>query len=159
MDDDDFLTQLIFSFDSSLKARKKTFSNRKLPFKSPTVDALLDAGFFYLKEDSVQCWACAIVLDGWEPDDDPLEEHKKHSPDCPSFNLSSRNNPTLEEYLEIRLARFKSDILKNYFPYAQHKLLSRLQGVTDEVLGVSEKIKKEKKGSLRTSSRLNSSNH
>lgn len=32
--------------------------------------------------DSVRCFTCNKFLDGWEPNDDPLEEHKKHSKDC-----------------------------------------------------------------------------
>ena len=161
MDDNEFLTELIFSFDCTLEKRRLTFSHSKLPFKSPSVEALLDAGFYHLKEDAVQCWGCSIVLDGWEPHDDPIEEHRKHSPDCPIFNLSDRNNPTAEEILEIKVARFRTDILKNYIPYTLSKHQRRLQCSREEVLGVKEKFKKgkdlplQRQASVRTKSKRN----
>lgn len=37
--------------------------------------------------DGVTCFYCTLSLDGWEPKDDPLAEHKKRRPDCPFFAL------------------------------------------------------------------------
>ena len=144
MDDNELLTQLIFSFDSTLENRRLTFFHVKLPFRSPTVGSLLDAGFYYFKDDAVQCWACSIVLDGWEPDDDPIKEHKKHSPHCPIFDLSDRNNPTAEEIFYIKVIRFRNDVLKNYIPYTLSKHQERLQCATKEVLESKEALKRGK---------------
>ncbi|GAB7366251.1 hypothetical protein MBLNU230_g7809t1 [Neophaeotheca triangularis] len=38
-------------------------------------------------EDGVTCFYCNLSLDGWEPKDDPLEEHKRRSPECPFYTL------------------------------------------------------------------------
>ena len=141
MDDDEFLSQLVFSSNSSLSRRKNTFLNAKLPFKSPTVDSLVDAGFYYQNEDAVQCWACGIVLDGWEPDDDPLDQHKEHSPDCPIFSLPDRNNPTVKELIQIRVALFKQDTIKNYVPYAILKYQDKMQSVKESFAVVTKRLK------------------
>ena len=37
--------------------------------------------------DGVTCFYCTLSLDGWEPKDDPLHEHKRRSPDCIFFAL------------------------------------------------------------------------
>lgn len=41
-------------------------------------------------EDGVTCFYCNLSLDGWEPKDDPLEEHRRRSPECPFFALIDR---------------------------------------------------------------------
>ena len=41
--------------------------------------------------DGVTCFYCALSLDGWEPKDDPLQEHRKRSPDCAFFALVERH--------------------------------------------------------------------
>ncbi|KAH0551032.1 hypothetical protein GP486_007611, partial [Trichoglossum hirsutum] len=47
---------------------------------------LAQAGFYYRPSsespDSVECFLCRKGLDGWEEEDDPVEEHLKHSADC-----------------------------------------------------------------------------
>ena len=37
--------------------------------------------------DGVTCFYCHLSLDGWEPKDDPLEEHRRRSPECAFFAL------------------------------------------------------------------------
>jgi hypothetical protein len=41
--------------------------------------------------DGVTCFYCDLSLDGWEPKDDPLEEHKRRSPHCRFFELLEHN--------------------------------------------------------------------
>ncbi|RUS89443.1 hypothetical protein EGW08_002816 [Elysia chlorotica] len=52
-----------------------------------TPEKLAQAGFYFLpceeSPDNVCCIFCGKELDGWAPDDDPLEEHRKHSKACP----------------------------------------------------------------------------
>lgn len=52
---------------------------------------MAEAGFYYSghgeEDDSVTCFACSKVLDGWERTDDPWKEHKKHAPNCPFVKL------------------------------------------------------------------------
>eukprot|EP00039_Didymoeca_costata_P006366 m.89550 g.89550 ORF g.89550 m.89550 type:complete len:308 (+) comp13228_c0_seq2:83-1006(+) len=54
------------------------------------------AGFFHDSSedspDNVTCFMCNKSLDGWERTDDPIQEHKKHSPACPFMNLHLEEN-------------------------------------------------------------------
>lgn len=53
---------------------------------NPTSDKLVNAGFIYSSlednDDSTVCVYCGVSLEGWEPEDDPLEEHRKRATDC-----------------------------------------------------------------------------
>lgn len=52
---------------------------------------LVEAGWCYDPapdvEDGTTCFYCSLSLDGWEPKDDPYEEHRRRSPECPFFVL------------------------------------------------------------------------
>ena len=56
------------------------------PHKTPTPEDLARAGFYYkpskASNDNTICYLCERQLAGWEPDDDPVEEHLKHSQEC-----------------------------------------------------------------------------
>ncbi|OAA67811.1 chromosome segregation protein [Niveomyces insectorum RCEF 264] len=56
------------------------------PHKTPAPIDLARAGFFFNPQpgnpDNVRCFLCHKDLDGWEEDDDPLQEHLKHSGAC-----------------------------------------------------------------------------
>ncbi|KAK3294309.1 uncharacterized protein B0H64DRAFT_425184 [Chaetomium fimeti] len=56
------------------------------PHKTLSPLALAKAGFFFQPHpkspDNVVCFLCEKSLDGWEENDNPLEEHLKHSPTC-----------------------------------------------------------------------------
>lgn len=41
-------------------------------------------------EDGTTCFYCNLSLDGWEPKDDPREEHRRRRPICPFFTLAER---------------------------------------------------------------------
>jgi len=41
-------------------------------------------------EDGATCFYCSLSLDGWEPKDDPEEEHRRRSPECGFFALLER---------------------------------------------------------------------
>lgn len=47
---------------------------------------LAKAGFYFdphpTNPDNVTCFLCHKQMDGWEPEDNPVEEHLKHSPSC-----------------------------------------------------------------------------
>ena len=46
------------------------------------------AGFYLVSTpDSVRCFVCLKELDGWEPEDDPIEEHRNHSKKCPFLKI------------------------------------------------------------------------
>uniref|UniRef100_A0A5F9CLQ0 Baculoviral IAP repeat-containing protein 5 n=1 Tax=Oryctolagus cuniculus TaxID=9986 RepID=A0A5F9CLQ0_RABIT len=59
-------------------------------------------GFFCFKE-----------LEGWEPDDEPLEEHRKHSPACAFLSVKKQlEELTLSEFLKLDKERAKNKIAK-----------------------------------------------
>ncbi|KAF2985519.1 hypothetical protein EK904_009017 [Melospiza melodia maxima] len=52
--------------------------------------------------DVAQCFYCLKELEGWEPDDDPLEEHKKHSAACGFLSLQKEpSNLTKKEVSQM----------------------------------------------------------
>ncbi|EXJ57528.1 hypothetical protein A1O7_07876 [Cladophialophora yegresii CBS 114405] len=77
---------------ATLESRLATFepptkrSKIGWPHKTPTPDEVARAGFYYKpsksSNDNTICYLCASQLGGWEADDDPVEEHLKHSPGC-----------------------------------------------------------------------------
>ncbi|CAJ2514005.1 Uu.00g021240.m01.CDS01 [Anthostomella pinea] len=81
-----------------LDARKATFAERwphegKKGWKCKTKQ-LADAGWKYTptidSDDMATCTYCQLALDGWEPKDNPMDEHYRRSPDCPFFSLISQ---------------------------------------------------------------------
>lgn len=55
------------------------------------IGKMVDAGWIFdpspETEDGVTCFYCNLSLDGWEPKDDPFEEHRRRSPECAFFSL------------------------------------------------------------------------
>ncbi|CAD5121196.1 unnamed protein product [Dimorphilus gyrociliatus] len=82
-----------YTFDNSAedlsreKDRLNTFTNPKNPWPLKSVideKELARVGFFYLGlADRVQCYFCNGILRKWSLGDKPLDEHKKHFPNCP----------------------------------------------------------------------------
>ncbi|XP_063240244.1 baculoviral IAP repeat-containing protein 5.2-A [Bacillus rossius redtenbacheri] len=69
--------------------RVESFSGGKWPFRTGLLapQKMAEAGFFYCGSelngwDCVRCFVCLKELGGWEPCDDPWEEHRGHSPGC-----------------------------------------------------------------------------
>ncbi|KAK5125957.1 hypothetical protein LTR85_011312 [Meristemomyces frigidus] len=59
------------------------------------VSKMVEAGWTFdpspeTEPDGVTCFYCNLSLDGWEPKDDPFEEHKRRSPECAFFALVER---------------------------------------------------------------------
>jgi len=54
-------------------------------------------------EDGVTCFYCNLSLDGWEPKDDPFEEHRRREPECRFFAL-------LEQYHGDAAFKIKSKV-------------------------------------------------
>ncbi|TGJ85856.1 hypothetical protein E0Z10_g2933 [Xylaria hypoxylon] len=78
-----------------IAARKATFGDRwphdgKRGWKCKTKQ-LVDAGWKYTptmdSDDMATCAYCQLALDGWEPKDNPMDEHYRRSPECPFFVL------------------------------------------------------------------------
>uniref|UniRef100_A0A915N326 Uncharacterized protein n=2 Tax=Meloidogyne javanica TaxID=6303 RepID=A0A915N326_MELJA len=68
-------------------------------FKYTSSSRMSEAGFYLQPsgdgDDKVMCFACSICLISWEQDDDPYQEHERHSPSCKFLTapLSSTNIP------------------------------------------------------------------
>ncbi|NXF03617.1 BIRC5 protein, partial [Smithornis capensis] len=90
-----------------VSARAATFQN--WPFTEGcacTPERMAAAGFVHCPSenspDVAQCFFCLKELEGWEPDDDPLEEHKKHSAGCGFLALQKDPaNLTIREFLKL----------------------------------------------------------
>ena len=83
---------------------------------------LARAGFFYKpsssSHDNVTCYICERSLDGWEPSDEPAEEHFEHSAECGwaiyahiSLRLDDPNrqekDPSDEKMVDARTMTFR----------------------------------------------------
>ena len=59
--------------------------------------AMVAAGWHFAptpeSDDFVSCAYCRLSLDGWEPKDNPFEEHYRRSPDCPFFAFAGTTAP------------------------------------------------------------------
>jgi len=68
---------------ATLLDRLKTYDDGWcVPFLRPI--EMAKAGFSYLGiQDQVKCFFCSIVIESWQQDDDPITEHRLHSPECP----------------------------------------------------------------------------
>ncbi|KAM8809242.1 baculoviral IAP repeat-containing protein 5-like [Eudromia elegans] len=59
--------------------------------------------------DLAQCFFCFKELEGWEPEDDPVEEHGKHSAGCAFLALQKDvSELTLQEFLKLDKERMKN---------------------------------------------------
>ncbi|KAI1367657.1 hypothetical protein F5Y08DRAFT_297911 [Xylaria arbuscula] len=85
-----------------IEARKATFGDRwphdgKRGWKCKTKQ-LVDAGWKYTptldSDDMATCAYCQLALDGWEPKDNPMDEHYRRSPECPFFVLMNQYKST-----------------------------------------------------------------
>ncbi|KAM6071066.1 baculoviral IAP repeat-containing protein 5.1-like isoform 1-T1 [Chlamydotis macqueenii] len=74
------------------------------------------AGFIHCpntnEPDVAKCFFCLIELEGWEPDDDPREEHtKRHS--CGFLSLTKHfDDLTMEEYYMLEMTRLRTFLCK-----------------------------------------------
>ncbi|EXJ67671.1 uncharacterized protein A1O5_09017 [Cladophialophora psammophila CBS 110553] len=112
---------------ATLESRLATFeppskrSKLGWPHKTPTPEELARAGFYYkpssASNDNTICYLCERQLDGWEPDDDPIGEHYKHSSDCgwailmsagqdAKHDVGTMEDPTGQLFADARRATF-----------------------------------------------------
>ncbi|ROW00716.1 hypothetical protein VSDG_03345 [Cytospora chrysosperma] len=80
-----------YSYHNRLASYMRWPLNWEMDNEKPTPEALARAGFLYYTEppclsDNVICPFCLIFVDEWDPNDDPMHEHKVRSPDCPYVN-------------------------------------------------------------------------
>ncbi|XP_032899863.1 baculoviral IAP repeat-containing protein 5 [Amblyraja radiata] len=78
-----------------------------------TPENMAAAGFIHTPSencpDVAQCFFCYKELEGWEPEDEPLVEHKNHSPKCAFIALKKEfEHLTAEEFLKLDKERVKN---------------------------------------------------
>ncbi|KAG8451707.1 hypothetical protein GDO86_003773 [Hymenochirus boettgeri] len=101
-----------------MSERIKTFSN--WPFTEDcacTPEKMAEAGFIHCPSenspDVVRCFFCLKELEGWQPEDDPMDEHRQHSPSCLFIALKKKAEQlTLSEFLKLDLERVKIEMQK-----------------------------------------------
>lgn len=77
---------------SNYEGRLGTFVNwpyeKKRGWK-PKSTSLAQAGFHFVpqchNDDTTECALCGVTLNGWEPRDDPVNEHRRRRPECLFF--------------------------------------------------------------------------
>lgn len=85
--------------------------------KKPTAQQMIKAGFCYMpltsSYDHVVCPYCEVELDGWEVDDDAVEEHLKRNSNCGFFEDKEPNttNKTKKEVKDPKVLRKRKDDL------------------------------------------------
>ncbi|NWQ67004.1 BIRC5 protein, partial [Neopipo cinnamomea] len=122
-----------------VSSRVATFRN--WPFTEGcacTPERMAAAGFVHCPSenspDVAQCFFCLKELEGWEPDDDPLEEHKKHSAGCGFLSLQKEPaNLTLQEFLKLDKMRIIKAIKK--------EISQKMTEVEDAAKSTRSKIK------------------
>ncbi|KAK4939081.1 hypothetical protein LTR10_020567 [Elasticomyces elasticus] len=111
------------TYESRLATFEPPSKRSKLgwPHKTPTPEELARAGFYYKpskeSNDNTECYLCQRSLNGWEPDDDPVEEHLKHASDCGwailmdatqngSIDVDAMEDPTGQHFAQARTDTF-----------------------------------------------------
>ncbi|XP_040292309.1 baculoviral IAP repeat-containing protein 5 [Bufo bufo] len=126
------------------ETRVRTFSN--WPFTEGcacTPEQMAAAGFIHCpggnSPDVAQCFFCLKELEGWEPEDDPMQEHKKHSPACPFISLKKKAEElTLNEFLKLDKERVKIKMNK-----MMNQHIEKFQTTAQTVRGFLEKLDKD----------------
>ncbi|KAL0118246.1 hypothetical protein PUN28_009119 [Cardiocondyla obscurior] len=120
-------------------SRRITYNN--WPFKESdncSADCMAAAGFYVIGNDDepdlVECFICGKQLNGWEPSDDPWEEHEKHQSKCPFVKLNKPNEMdwTVEELYDM----YKQYKMKEYVD----KLNKEMNMVKDEMIKLTKEL-------------------
>lgn len=70
---------------------------------SPTPELMALAGFHHTHtqlKDLFKCVDCGITLDGWEPHDDPIQEHSRRSESCPHVQQLQKDKQGIRGWLQ-----------------------------------------------------------
>ncbi|XP_017101434.2 death-associated inhibitor of apoptosis 1 [Drosophila bipectinata] len=90
--------------------RLKTFVNWPLDWLDKC--QLAQTGMYYTNvDDKVKCYFCGVEIGRWEPEDQPVPEHQRWSPNCPLLRRRTTNNVPLNgEALDRVLPPLSYDI-------------------------------------------------
>ncbi|XP_059613684.1 baculoviral IAP repeat-containing protein 5.2-B-like [Phlebotomus argentipes] len=85
-----FELQRLKSFKNWQFSKSKKCNERKMA----------QAGFYCTGSESAVCFVCGKELDGWEEEDDPWVEHKKHAPQCSFVKMRKKETDyTVKEFV------------------------------------------------------------
>lgn len=119
----------------TVQERLDTFTEAHWPYDSGscTVTKMAEAGFYFCgteaTPDWVRCVVCHHEMDGWEEEDEPWNEHKKHRPDCPFVKkVKDPYNITVGEAIDL-----EKEAVKFFFKDQAEKLRSEMYRYWDNV--------------------------
>ncbi|XP_033942824.1 baculoviral IAP repeat-containing protein 5b [Pseudochaenichthys georgianus] len=134
----DVLSTRFAAFDKMHSYESREQSYVDWPFREDcycTPEKMAKAGFVHCpsenEPDVACCFFCLVELEGWEPDDDPMSEHLKRSPNC-GFLTSKK------DFTEMTAADFyhmERERLKVYLKKMCHKKMAYLREDIDRTLG------------------------
>lgn len=109
-------------------ARLKSLGNWTMV--KPSAEEMAKAGFYCPNPDipdTVKCFSCFIELDGWEPSDNPWEEHRKRAislnPPCKFIEIGKKElDYSVNDFLEIQ----KSVLLQTFKEKCEKSLKTTL---------------------------------
>lgn len=103
------------------------------------------AGFIYTgtveDPDSAQCFLCHKALDGWERNDDPWEEHLKHSSKC----LFIKYGKPEEELKCQEIINIQEVLLKNVIDHVYEEKIKQIQNEAEDFKNTLKVLKTFKK--------------
>ncbi|XP_070596213.1 baculoviral IAP repeat-containing protein 5 [Erythrolamprus reginae] len=110
------------------------------PFASDsccTADKMAEAGFIHCPVedafDVARCFICLKELEGWDPEDDPMEEHRKHSPKCAFLALKKDIlELTVQEFMKLR-KEWMNNILEKKIQSIITNLEKHAKGISEEI--------------------------
>lgn len=117
---------------SSLTKREESFKG-KWPHGDEyvaSIESLAQCGFFYqpspIYNDRCVCFFCDVALVGWEPDDEPFDEHVSFTPNCPALKGSTLSETPEEKVPEKNMRSIEGIIgqLKSSIKKKERKELS-----------------------------------
>lgn len=122
------------------EARLETFSGARVqgakprsrkvtwPHAQPSATQLAKAGFYFTPSplgfgaDLVTCYMCGCGIDGWEPEDIPLQVHAENCPTCPLASLQSKPWETDSMYNPKSDANLSTRLQTYYQPFTNEEL-------------------------------------
>ncbi|XP_026277076.1 baculoviral IAP repeat-containing protein 5-like [Frankliniella occidentalis] len=145
-------------WSTSQEERLKSF--KYWPYKRGPCrpEKMAEAGFYSIgsksEPDLAKCYVCLKELDGWEKDDDPWSEHKKHAALCPYVVLNkSPDQLTVKDILTLECEKQKKILVLRHDE--KIKMLNEIQKAVraelDKRNGKENKRKISRAPSKRTS--------
>lgn len=107
-----------------------------------TAEKMAEVGFYCpnpdKEPDSVQCFLCGKELDGWKPDDSPLDEHRSHSSDCHFLKIGCKNEQdmTVKEYTQTQ-----TRIQLNFLNLEKERMQKKMDNAMEEKKKTIHKVK------------------